>query len=77
MLVKLIHLVLSKARVTIVNVTEPPPRGLESCGDGTFLNLFHYEVSYNWSDWRTHRTSKDLLVMDGVVFEEVVIENKI
>ena len=77
MLVKLIHLVLSKARVTIVNVTEPPLSGVGSCGDGSFLNLFHCEVSYNGTDWGTHRTSKDLFVMDGVVFEVVVIENKI
>ena len=76
MLVKLIHLVLSKTRVTVVNVTEPPLRGVGSCGDGHFLNLFHYEVSYNGTDWRTQRTSKDLFVMGIVVFEVVVIENK-
>ena len=42
---------------------------------GPFLNLFHYEISYNGTDWRTHGTSKDLFVMDVVVFEVVVIEN--
>ena len=74
---KLIHLVPSKSRVTVVNVTEPPLRGVGSCGDGSFLNLFHYEVGYNGTDWGTHYTSKDLFVIDGVVFEVVVIENKI
>ena len=64
---KLIHLVLFKTRVAIVNVTEPPRRGVGSCGDGSYLNLFHYEVCYNGTDRGTHRASKDLL--DGVVFE--------
>ena len=73
---KLIHLVLFKARVAIVNVTEPPLRGVRSCGDVSFLDLFHYEVCYNGTDRGTHRVSKDLFVMDGVVFEVVVIENK-
>ena len=73
---KLIHLVLSKTHVAVINVTEPSLRGVGSCGDGRFLNLFHYEVSYNGTDWRTHRTSKDFFVMGVVVFEEVVIENK-
>ena len=77
MLAKLIHLVLSKTRVTVVNVTEPPLSGVRSCGDGSFLNLFHYEVGYNGTDCGTHRTPKDLFVMDGVVFEVVAIDNKI
>jgi len=37
--VKIIHFVLFETRVAIVNVTEPPLRGLGSCGDGSFLNL--------------------------------------
>ena len=74
---KLIHLIISKTRVTVVNVTEPPLIGVGSCGDGSFLNLFHYEIGYHGTDWGTHRTSKDLFVMGGVVFEIVVIENKI
>ena len=61
---------------TAVGATEPPLRGVGSCGDGRFLNLFHYEVSYNRTDWRTHHTSKDLFVMGVVVVEVVVIENK-
>ena len=73
---KLIHLVLSETRVTVVHITEPPLRGLWSCGDGSFLNLFHYKVGYYGTDWGTHRTPKDLFVMDVVVFEVVVIENK-
>ena len=77
MLVKLIHLVLFEARVTIVNLTEPQFRGVGSCGDGSFLKLFHYKFSYNETDWGTHRTSKDLFVMGVVVFEVVVIEKKI
>ena len=74
---KFINLVLSKTSVTVVNVMEPPLRGVGSCGDGSFLNLFHYEVGYNGTYWGTHRTSKDLFVIDVVVFELVVIENKI
>jgi len=77
MLVKLIHLVFSKTRVTVINVTEPPLSEVESCGDGSFSNLFYYDVGYNGTDWRAPRTSKDLFVMDVVVFEVVVIGNKI
>ena len=73
---KLVHLVLFKTRVAIVNVTEPPLRGVGSCGDGSFLNLFHYEVCYNGTDRGTHSAFKDFLVMDGVVLDVVVIENK-
>ena len=76
MLVKLIHLVLFKTRVAIVNVTEPPLRGVGSCGDGSFFNLFHYEVCYNGTDRGTHRASKDLFVLGSVVLEVVVIESK-
>ena len=73
---KLIHLVLSETRVTVVHITEPSLREVWSCGDGSFLNLFHFEVGYNGTDWGTHRTSKDLFVMDLVVFEVIVIVNK-
>ena len=73
MLVKLIHLVLSKTRVTVVNVTEPPLRGVGSCGDGSFLDLFHYDVGYNRTDWGTDRTSKNLFVVVAIIFEVIVV----
>ena len=79
MLVKIIHMVLTKTRVTVVNVTEPPLRGGGGWGTvyGSFLNHSHYEAGYNRSDWGTILHPKDLFIMDVVVFEVVVIENKI
>ena len=72
MLVKLIHLFLSKARVTIVNVTEAPLKGWGAVAMAV-SSIFITRSAIKG----THRTSQDFFVIEDVVFEEVVIENKI
>ena len=76
MLMKLIYVFPFEACVTVVHVAEPPLRRVMSCNDRNFFNILHYKVGHDMANWGTHRTSKDLFVVDVIVFENVFLENK-
>lgn len=76
MLVKLIHLFLSKARVTIVNVTEPSLKGWGAVAMAV-SSIFITRSAITGLIGEPIAHPKIFFVIEDVVFEEVVIENKI
>jgi len=77
MKMKLIYVIPFHTSVTVVDITEPPFRGMRSCGHSGFFNFCHYKVSQHGADRRAHGTSEDFSGMDVIVFEIIVIEEKI
>ena len=57
MIVKLLQLILLKARMAVVHVSVPPSWGMSSCGDCCFFYVLHHQVSDSGTHGRSHGTA--------------------
>ena len=77
MIVKLLHVILLKARMAVVHLSVPPSWGMTSCGDCSFFYVLHHQVSGSGTHGRSHGTAERLLVMFLFVGEEAVFQDEL
>ena len=77
MIVKLLQLLLLKARRAVVHVSVPLSWGMSSCGDCSFFYVLHHRVSDSGTHGRSHGTAERLLVMFLFVGEEAVFQDEL